>query len=129
MKENLTSSKEPAEPKRKSIPVESIVHDLVNLPIDAKVNNFVSDVFGGSHRVAKLENKGHYYLCVPHGTLSTFDDDKLTRIVVASHAYGLRAEISNHGMRGLKILLHNRKSRTGRMWERHPTMDEVVKVS
>lgn len=106
-----------------------IVHDLVTLPLAEKVDRFVSDVFGGVHRVAKLEQKGHYFLCIPRGTLATYDDDKLTRIVIASHKYGIRAEIDNHGMRGLKILLHNRVSREGRMFDRHPTIETVLQVS
>lgn len=109
--------------------VQTFVHDLVTLPLAEKVDRFVSDVFGGVHRVAKLEQKGHYFLCIPRGTLATYDDDKLTRIVIASHKYGIRAEIDNHGMRGLKILLHNRASREGRMFDRHPTLETVLQVS
>jgi hypothetical protein len=100
--------------------------DLIGLEFQEKAEHWVSDVFGGVHRVAKFEFKQHYFLCVPRGTLSTFDDDYLTRIVIASHRYGLRAEVDNHGMRGLKILLHNRVGREGRMWERHPTLETVI---
>jgi hypothetical protein len=100
--------------------------DLITLELSEKAERFVSDVFGGSHRVKKLELQGNYYLCVPYGTLATYDDDKLTRIVIASHKYGLRAEIDNHGMRGLKILLHNRICRIGRLFDRHPTLEMVA---
>lgn len=100
--------------------------DLISLSLADKVDAFVSDVFGGVHRVWKLENKGNYWLCVPRGTVATYDDDKMTRIVIASHKYGIRAEIDNYGMRGIKILLHNRVSRVGRMFERHPTIETVV---
>lgn len=103
--------------------------DTVTWPIHKKVDHFVSDVFGGAHHVAKLERKGHYYQCVPYGTLATYDDDRLTRVVIAAHKYGLRAEVDNYGMRGVKILLHNRASRTGRMWERHPTLDKVMETT
>ena len=102
--------------------------DLVDMPFADKVYEWVSIVFGGEHHLVRLENKGHYYLCIPRGTLATFDDDRLTRIVLASHRYGLRAEIDNHGMRGLKILLHNRPSRNGRMWERHPTIEQAIQL-
>lgn len=105
-----------------------MVEDLIELPFHQKVDYFVSDVFGGVHRVRKLENLKTHYVCIPHGTLATYDDDKLTRIVVASHRYGLRAEITNHGMRGLKILLHNRTQRSGRLYERHPNMAEVMET-
>jgi hypothetical protein len=99
--------------------------DLIELPFSQKIERFVSDVFGGQHHLQKLTDKGSHVVCVPYGTLATYDDDKLTRIVVECHRLGLRAEIDNHGMRGVKILLHNRKCRTGRLWERHPELKDV----
>lgn len=110
--------------------METMTVDPINMDLQDKVSYFVSDVFGGVHRVRKLENKGHYYLCVPHGTLATYDDDKLTRIVIASHKYGVRAEVEPNGMRGLRILLHNRTVREkGRMFERHPKLLDVIEVT
>jgi len=107
--------------------METIMVDLIHMDLQDKVSEFVSDVFGGVHRVRKLENRGHYYLCVPHGSLATYDDDKLTRIVIAAHKYGVRAEVQSNGMHGLKILLHNRMSREkGRMFERHPKLSDVI---
>lgn len=100
--------------------------DEINLSFSEKVGRFVDDVFGGQHHVAKLENRKNHWLCIPRGTLATFDDDKLTRIVIASHKYGIRAEVDNHGIRGLKILLHNRTSREGRMFERHPNLQTLL---
>jgi hypothetical protein len=104
----------------------SDAQDLINLEFDYKADRFVGDVFGGAHRVAKIERKSNHWLCVPYGSLSTWDDDKLTRIVIASHKYGIRAEVDNHGMRGVKILLHNRVSRGGFLHKRHPTIGHVV---
>jgi hypothetical protein len=115
--------------KTKGFRMGTMAVDPISMDLQDKASYFVSDVFGGVHRVRKLENKGHYYVCIPHGTLATYDDDKLTRIVIASHKYGIRAEIDNHGMRGLKILLHNRVSRDGRMFDRHPTIETVLQVS
>lgn len=100
--------------------------DLIDLDFDDKADRFVSDVFGGVHRVAKFERKCNHWMCVPYGSLSTWDDDKLTRIVIASHKYGIRAEVDNHGMRGVKILLHNRASREGFLHKRHPTIETVL---
>lgn len=99
--------------------------DFVELPFKEKVECFVNEVFGGEHRVRKLVHNHNHFVCVPHGTLCTFDDDKLTRIVIASHRYGVRAEVDSYGMQGVKILLHNRASRQGRMYERHPSLAEV----
>jgi hypothetical protein len=110
--------------------METMEVDPINMDLQDKVSYFVSDVFGGVHRVRKLENKGHCYVCIPHGTLATYDDDKLTRIVIASHKYGVRAEVQTNGMHGLKILLHNRTAREkDRMFERHPKLSDVVMLT
>jgi len=105
--------------------METMAVDPIHMDLQDKASFFVSDVFGC--RVRKLENKGHYYVCIPHGTLATYYDDKMTRIVIASHKYGVRAEVQTNGMHGLKILLHNRTSRDkGRMFERHPKLLDVL---
>ncbi len=101
--------------------------DFCELSLDEKVDLFVGYVFGGEHHVRKLSRVQHYYVCVPHGSLSTFDGDNLTRVVLASHMLGLRADVENHGMRGVRILLHNRPVREGRFCERHPTIDKPIK--
>jgi hypothetical protein len=102
------------------------VMDLINLTFSEKVETFLSNVFGGRHRVAKIIEHPTFCEVIPHGSLSTFDDDKLTLIVIESHDLGLRAEVTNHGMRGVKIMLHNRKSREGRLYARHPTLAEAT---
>jgi hypothetical protein len=99
---------------------------LIDLPIAEKVERFLSDVFGGRHRVRRVIDHSNHTVVIPHGSLATFDDDRLTRVVLSAHQLGLRAEVDNHGMRGLKILLHNRTARTGRLWERHQTIDEAI---
>lgn len=110
--------------------METMMVDPIHMDLQGKVSYWVSDVFGGVHRLRKLENKGHYYVCIPHGTLATYDDDKLTRIVIASHKYGVRAEVQTNGFHGLKILLHNRTARDkARMFERHPRLVDVLEVT
>lgn len=107
---------------------EAAERDEIKLALAEKVDVFISQVFGGVHRVHKVENKGNYFQVIPHGTLATFDDDKLTRVVIASHQLGLRAEVDNHGMRGIKILLHNRTTRIGRLYERHPSTGDLLRA-
>lgn len=100
--------------------------DLIELPFAVRVSCLIEMVFGGEHRLAKRTEHATHVELVPHGTLATYDDDRLTWLVLAAHKYGVRAEVTNNGMRGLKILLHNRKARTGRMFERHPTIEDVL---
>jgi len=56
---------------------------------------------------------------------STFDDDGLTRLVIMAHNWGVRATIQGSGPGMIKLRLHVRKCREGRMYERHPTISEA----
>ncbi len=59
-------------------------------------------------------------------TLSTFDFDGLTRLVVSAHDECIRAQIMSSGPRMVKIMLHNRKGRDGGFAERHPTIEDAI---
>jgi hypothetical protein len=61
-----------------------------------------------------------------NGTWSTFDFDGLTRAVVLAHDRMIRFEIDRSGPGLLKIMLHKRHSREGRMQERHPALEEAI---
>ncbi len=60
--------------------------------------------------------------------LSTFDFDRLTRLVLAAHDCCVRVEIDSSGPRMLKLRLHPRQGREGEMWQRHPTMEELLEA-
>lgn len=102
---------------------------MIDRPFIDKVSAFVDYVFGGEHHLSRLEFKNNHAVAIPHGSLATFDGHALTRVVLASHWLGLRADVDNHGMRGVKILLHNRTAREGRLWERHPALDDLIAMA
>ena len=97
------------------------------LLLSDKVSIFVNHVFGGRHHLSKLEDNNGSFVCVPFTpSLSTFDDDILTRIVLTAHRLCLRAEITNNGFRGIKIILSNRRGREGMLHHRHPTINQAI---
>jgi hypothetical protein len=59
--------------------------------------------------------------------LSTYDNDHLTALVVLSHNLGVRVEITPYSNRSLRIMLHPRNQRTGRLWERMPEFEDHAK--
>lgn len=61
------------------------------------------------------------------GCLSTFDDDGLTRLVVAAHRLACRVEVSAAGRDLLVIRVHPRSHEGERFYDRHPTPDDLVK--
>ena len=105
--------------------MEKTVHDIGLLD---KAEWFINIVFGGRHHCKKVEDKVNHVLVVPNSnhSFATFDGDKLTKIVMASHQLCLRAEVEANGMHGLRIMLHNRAAREGRLWERHPDIETMI---
>ncbi len=61
-----------------------------------------------------------------HGQFSTFDDDRLTRMVVAAHRHAVRLEVG--AFRGMfSIRVHPRRHDGQSWWDRHPTLADLAK--
>ncbi len=57
--------------------------------------------------------------------LSTYDDDSLTRLVIAAHRYACRVQISSHRS-GLRIYVHPRDHDGELFYTRHPDLDQLI---
>lgn len=57
-------------------------------------------------------------------SLSTFDTDRLTRLVKAAHQHRCRVEIGPHSFHHIEITVHPR-SETGELYSRHPGMEAL----
>lgn len=98
--------------------------DLIDLPFAEKIELFIDYVFGGRHRTFAVEQKEVCYYIKFWDNLATWDGNKLTKIVVAAHDLGLRVDAEPNGMRGMRLMVHNRALREGRTMERHPTLEQ-----
>lgn len=58
--------------------------------------------------------------------LATWDNDRLTRLVLLAHARCIRVAIHPSSPRQLTLLLHKRKPE-GLDHERHPSLDQAIK--
>jgi hypothetical protein len=88
----------------------------------------VAELVGGFHHVY---GKFHPYgkgikTSVFTGWLSTFDFDRLTRLVFLAHDRCVRVDVVSSGPRLVGLTLHRRHSREGRMYERHPTIEGAL---
>lgn len=90
----------------------------------------VADASGGFHNV-----DGDFKPCgygievnVFAGGLSTFDTDRLTRLVLLAHDRCIRIELGASSPRRVKLRLHQRHVRTGSSMKRHPTIEEALAV-
>lgn len=59
------------------------------------------------------------------GSLDTFDNGNLTKLVFLAHWLCVRVEINSCNFRYLKLMFTNRL-RDGNLYDRHPTLDEAV---
>lgn len=72
----------------------------------------------GSERHTKFVTSAH--------GLSTWDFNRLTRLVIGAHDECIRVEISPVAFRYLSIEMWPRKGREGSMSERHPTIEKAI---
>ena len=96
---------------------------------------FFAEWCGGEHHIPApgccgdhgVREYGPGSWCVNlYGDMSTFDFDRLTALVFLAHDRCVRASVMQGGPRMVKVVIWNRDSRTGEMWQRHPTLDEAV---
>lgn len=93
---------------------------------ETRIECVLSFAFRGIHHAGNIKKHAvTFWETNVHGTFSTFDNDVLTRIVLAAHRYAVRVEIGNGGPHRLKLKLHARQ-REGFWHESHPTIAQVI---
>jgi hypothetical protein len=94
--------------------------------------NMLCDICCGANHVFGIIRdagpKGIYINALYCNYLATFDFDRLTRAVVMAHDRMIRFEISPSGPRMLQLSFHKRDKREGRMHEKHPTIEDAIKI-
>jgi hypothetical protein len=91
---------------------------------------FFADIVGGFHHVTgkfaewgaglRVSDYSNYW--------STFDFDRLSRLVFLAHDRCVRVEIVQSGLHRIGLLLHRRHTREGSTSVRHPTLDQAITV-
>jgi len=99
-------------------------------PLGIKVADLLGDLFLGIYHIEREISKVNW--SDPHcieiniqQDFSTFDYDRLTRLVFLAHWYSVRVQMTACNFRYIKLMFHNRK-REGFIYERHPTLEEAT---
>lgn len=87
--------------------------------------NMLSEWVGGPHHLPKVHEFGTGVAINYYGDLSTFDFDRLTRLVILAHQKLIRVEIASSGPGMVKIICHRRRE-TGPTSKRHATLDDLI---
>lgn len=101
-------------------------------PLGRTAANLLGDAFFGIYhlRQSALRNTNwgnpHWVEITLYGDLATFDSDALTRLVVLAHDRCVRLQVRGVGPGCMKLGLSPRDGREGRMYSRHPTMEDAV---
>lgn len=93
---------------------------------EEEATSFFAEFYRGEHHFpSKLKPFGEGWSMGHFGTLSTFDFDELTRLVLLAHEKCIRVEISQGGINRLRIAIHKR-AREGSIYQRHPTIEQAI---
>jgi hypothetical protein len=88
-------------------------------PEQLRCLSLLIELFGGEHHLPTVYEFGNGVRC-RQPSMSTYDNDLLTRLVVLAHDHCIRAEISRDS-----IILHARQ-RNGEFWQRHQTLETAI---
>jgi len=92
---------------------------------------FLSDLFGGFHHICGRLHEwgtGIKLNCTQSNWAATYDFNGLTRAVFMAHDRCIRFAIEPSGPGMMGLIVHKRHKRAeGRMYERHPTIEQALK--
>ena len=88
----------------------------------------LADIYGGFHHLysdIKEHGTGIEISTTPF-RLATFDFSALTVAIFMAHDRMIRLSLDQSGPRMIKLVLHRRHKREGKMHERHPTIETAL---
>lgn len=101
-------------------------------PLGEAVANLLGDLYGGIYhlvdndlRKVEWDNTHHIIFVLRNRGLATTDFWHLTHLVILCHDRCIRCEIDARSPGRLELMFHQRQ-REGKVWERHPTIEEAI---
>lgn len=97
--------------------------NIFDIPGDVRCMAVISYTVGGLHHAETIRRHGRGFKTSLHAHyLSTYDFDRLTRLVAAAHYYCVRVELVQSSPRYIGVVLHARDTREGGISKRHPDL-------
>lgn len=97
--------------------------NIFDIPGDVRCMAVISYTVGGLHHAETIRRWGRGFKTSLYAChLSTFDFDRLTRLVAAAHYYCVRVELAQSSPRTIGVILHARDTREGGISKRHPDL-------
>ena len=83
---------------------------------------------GGYPHLPKIKLCGQGVETNFYGDLSTFDYDRLTRLVLLAHRDFVRIQLKSSGPGLVKIMAHRRRPKQDDdcIWDYHPSLDDLI---
>ena len=90
--------------------------------------DFFANFYHGEHHFPnELKPFGEGWCINNLGDLATFDFNSLTRLVLMAHDYCFRVSVGPSGPGMVKIAIHKRNPNGKNIYERHPSIEDVLK--
>lgn len=109
--------------------IESATHQKVS-ELGKVVATILARSLGGIYNISGVQKADwtneRFIRIALYGGLSSYDSDRLTRLLVLCHDACIRLEINPCNMRYLELVFHPRSAREGRMFDRHPTLESAT---
>lgn len=94
---------------------------------DVQAKDFFAKWLGGEHHIkGEIKPFGRGWCLNINGSIATYDDSTVTRLVLLAHKECVRVEIIPASSSYLKIAIWQRQ-RTGSIYDRHPSMEDTLK--
>lgn len=97
--------------------------NIFDIPGDVRCMQVLSYTVGGLHHAETIRRYGRgFKTSLAAHYLSTYDFDRLTRLVAAAHYYCVRVELTQSSPHMIGVVLHARDTREGGISKRHPDL-------
>jgi hypothetical protein len=102
-------------------------------PIGREVADILGQAYLGIYHLERQLYKvdwsnDHHIEIIIYGSLNSFDDDILTRLIVLCYDRMIRLQIDARAPGYLRLMFHQRSTRQGDIYHRMPHLDDQIKL-